>query len=228
VTLAAARTATATFNTAARPGLVAAYSFDATNGAVVADVSGNGNTGTLGAGVSATSQGRFGGALAFNGTGYVTIPHSGGLDLTTGMTLEAWVYPTTPLTDWATIVMKEMPGDSPYVLYAAITGGAPRVYITPRGIASATATGASPLPVNTWSHLAGTFDGSTLRLYVNGTLVASRAVTGALRNSTGILTIGGNAVWGEYFQGRIDEVRIYNRALAPAEIQADMNTASGF
>jgi Concanavalin A-like lectin/glucanases superfamily len=41
------------------------------------------------------------------------------------------------------------------------------------------------------------------------------------------LRIGGNSVWGEYFQGSIDEIRIYNRALSPAEIQADMNTAIG-
>jgi hypothetical protein len=205
------------------PGLVAAYTFNETGGAGVVDVSGNGNTGTMGAGVSRTSQGRFGGALAFDGTGFVTIPHSAGLDLTTGMTIEAWVYPTGPLTDWATTVMKEMPGDSPYLLYAGTPQDAPVMYITPRGIASARAIGVSALPVNTWSHLAGTFDGSTLRLYVNGTQVASRAVTGVLSSSTGVLTIGGNAVWGEYFAGRIDEVRIYNRALSPAEIQGDMN-----
>ena len=41
--------------------------------------------------------------------------------------------------------------------------------------------------------------------------------------STGALRIGGNSVWGEYFQGRIDEVRIYNRALTAGEIQADMS-----
>jgi len=43
-------------------------------------------------------------------------------------------------------------------------------------------------------------------------------------SSTGALRIGGNNVWGEYFQGLVDEVRIYNRALSPAEIQTDMNT----
>jgi hypothetical protein len=65
------------------------------------------------------------------------------------------------------------------------------------------------------------------RLYVNGVEVASRAQTGPVLVSDSPLRIGGNSVWGEFFQGRIDEVRIYSRALAPSEIQADMNTAVG-
>ena len=48
------------------------------------------------------------------------------------------------------------------------------------------------LPLNTWTHLAATYDGTTLRLYVNGAQVGSRAVTGALLTSTGALRIGGN------------------------------------
>jgi len=54
--------------------------------------------------------------------------------------------------------------------------------------------------------------------------VATAAQTGAIATSSGPLRIGGNAVWGEYFQGRIDEVRIYSRALSQTEIQTDMNT----
>src|SRR5205814_4164991 len=59
------------------------------------------------------------------------------------------------------------------------------------------------------------------------TPVGSQALTGAIATSTGALRIGGNGVWGEYFQGRIDEVRIYNRALSAAEINTDMTTAVG-
>ena len=69
------------------------------------------------------------------------------------------------------------------------------------------------MPLNVWSHLAATYDGATLRLFVNGAQAASQAFTGSIATSTGVLRIGGNGVWGEYFQGRIDEVRIYNRAL---------------
>ncbi len=68
------------------------------------------------------------------------------------------------------------------------------------------------------------YNGSSMRLYVNGALVATRAQTGNTMVSTGVLRIGGNGVWGEYFNGAIDEVRIYNRALSAAEIQSDMNT----
>jgi hypothetical protein len=57
-----------------------------------------------------------------------------------------------------------------------------------------------------------------VRLYVDGAPAGSRAVGGNIGTSSGALRIGGNAVWGEYFQGRIDEVCLYNRALAPSEI----------
>jgi hypothetical protein len=52
-------------------------------------------------------------------------------------------------------------------------------------------------------------------------------VTGAITTSTGVLRIGGNSVWGEYFKGLIDEVRMYNRALSAAEVQTDMNRPIG-
>ena len=61
--------------------------------------------------------------------------------------------------------------------------------------------------------MAATYDGTTLRLYVNGTLVSPAAVAGSIVTSTGALRIGGNAIWGEFFSGLIDEVRVYNRAL---------------
>src|SRR5258706_10413411 len=57
------------------PGLVAAYGFDETSGTTVEDKSGNANTGTLGSGVTRTTAGRFGGALVFDGTGFVTVPN---------------------------------------------------------------------------------------------------------------------------------------------------------
>jgi len=55
--------------------------------------------------------------------------------------------------------------------------------------------------------------------------VASRSQSGAIRSASGVLGIGGDAFWGQYFSGLIDEIRIYNRALSPAEVQSDMNTA---
>src|SRR5262249_33601814 len=79
------------------------------------------------------------------------------------------------------------------------------------------------LPTNTWSHLAATYDGATMRLYVNGSQVASRSQTGAIQTSTGVLSLGGDPTYGQYWQGKIDEVRVYNRALSAGEIASDMS-----
>ena len=64
-------------------------------------------------------------------------------------------------------------------------------------------------------------------MYVNGALVGTLAHSGPLTTSGGPLRIGGDSVWAEFFQGRIDEVRVYSRALSAAEIQQDMNTPVG-
>jgi hypothetical protein len=75
--------------------------------------------------------------------------------------------------------------------------------------------------VDTWTYVAVTYDGSVLRLYVNGRDVASREVPEALQHSTLPLWIGGNQPYGEHFDGVIDELRIYARALTTAELDAD-------
>jgi hypothetical protein len=72
--------------------------------------------------------------------------------------------------------------------------------------------------------VATTYDGATQRLFVNGVEVASRPQTGPIAVGAGVLRIGGNNSWtGEFFQGEIDDVRVYNRALSQPEIEADMN-----
>src|SRR5688572_16887742 len=195
-------------------GLVAAYSFDEPSGLGVVDASGMGNNGQLD-GPTRTTSGRYGGALTFNGAGAVVrVNDSASLDLMRGMTLEAWVYPTA-LSGWRDVIYKGP--DDVYYLEAS-SGSAPAV----GGKFTSALTGADDLPLNTWSHLAGTYDGSTLRLYVNGALVASQPENSNIGASTGPLTIGGDDLYGQYFAGRIDEVRIYNRALSLAEIQFDM------
>jgi Concanavalin A-like lectin/glucanases superfamily len=207
-------------------GLVAAYAFDEGAGSVVADASGNGHTGTI-SGATWIAAGRYNRGLDFNGTNaLVTIGDAAKLDLTTGMTLAAWVYPTPTLTNWSTVVMKEQPGHFVYTLYAGSPANRPSLYfnISTGSSGERSVTGPTALPLNTWTHLAGAYDGATLRLYVNGTPVASQAATGAIATSVSPLRIGGNAVWGEYFRGRIDEVRVYNRAFSQADIQQAMNT----
>src|SRR5439155_2040430 len=210
-------------------GLVVAYDFNETSGTTVTDASGNNNTGTLGNGVTRSTQGKFGSTLVFNGASFVTIPATASLNFTTGMTLEAWVYPTATPTNWSTVLLKEQPNALVYGLYAGSPTNRPNIYynISTSSSGEQGFAGPSALPLTTWAHLAGTYDGATLRLYVNGGVVASQTFTGSLVTSTGAVRIGGNSLWGEYFQGRIDEVRLYNRALSQAEIQTDMNTAVG-
>jgi hypothetical protein len=89
---------------------------------------------------------------------------------------------------------------------------------------AAPAIGTAALPAGTWSHLAVTYDRTTLRLYVNGTQVASKAYTASIQTSANPVQIGGDSLYSQYFSGMIDEVRIYNVALTAAQIQADMNT----
>ena len=87
---------TVTVSNTAPPTLVAAYGFSEGAGTTVADLSGNGRTGTI-SGATWTAAGRFGNALSFNGTNaWVTVADANALDLTTGMTLEAWVNPAVP------------------------------------------------------------------------------------------------------------------------------------
>src|SRR6266850_888276 len=208
----------------AQTGLVAAYGFAEGAGPTVADSSGSNNTGTI-SGATWTPAGRFGSALVFNGTSaVVTVPSAASLQLLTGMTLEAWVYPTVAPAGWRAVLAKNT--DRYYLMASSDQGNRPVVGGTWTA-GNQNTVGPSVLAVNTWTHLAATFDGATVRLYVNGVQVASQAQTTALTTSTGTLQIGGDAYTGENIAGRIDEVRIYNRALSAAEIQGDMNTAVG-
>lgn len=211
-------------NNPASTGLVGAYAFNEGTGTIAGDSSGTGNGGTL-SNAAWTTAGVFGSALSFNGSNaWVSIADSASLDLTTSMTLEAWVRPTSITLDWRTILLKERPSGLAYALYAADGGSRPpAAYVSVVG-SDAAAVAPTPLALNTWSHVAMTYNGATLRLYINGELVGSRATTGSAAVSASALRIGGNAVWGEWFSGSIDEVRIYNRMLSQAEIQADMNT----
>jgi glucose/arabinose dehydrogenase len=202
-------------------GLVAAYGFDEGTGTAVADASGTGNSGT----VSGTTwaAGKSGGALSFNGSSSsVTVPDSPSLDLTTGMTLEAWVNPTATTGSWRTVLFKQSTNGMVYALYANDGNGRPAGQVNIGG--ERNAVGLTTLPLNTWSHLAVTYDAANLRLFVNGTQVAAVPQTGAIPASTGALRLGGNSIWGEWFRGLIDDARVYNRALGAAEIQADMAT----
>jgi len=208
---------------ASASGLVAAYAFNEGSGTTVTDSSGNNNNGNI-SGATWTSAGKYGSALSFNGSSSrVVINDSPSLDLSSGMTLEAWVSPTSTPTFWQDVIYKQ---SDIYFLEAgsSVSKHPPAVGATFSLHGDQFMAGVSGLAAKTWTHLAATYDGATLLLYVNGVQVASRAVSDSLTTSTSPLQIGGDALYGQYFKGIIDEVRIYNRALAPSEIQNDMTT----
>ena len=206
----------------AAPTIVAAYHFNEASGATLTDVSGKNNHGTLVNGPVWITAGKYGGALTFDGLNdLVAIADAAALDLTTGMTIEAWVKPSS-VSGWRTVVLKETAGNLAYALYANQSVQRPAVELR-IGSKTHNVSGTNALSTATWTHLAATYDGATARLYINGTQVSSRAVTGNLLTSANPLRIGGNLVWGEYYRGQIDEVRIYDGPLTRAQIQADMN-----
>ena len=208
-------------------GLVAAYNFNAGSGTTLANAAGAGNVGTI-SGATWSNQGRFGtNALSFDGVNdWVTVPDSASLDLTTGMTMEAWIRPND-ISRFTTVIIKESSSNLAYTLYASDGADRPPAVWISTG-PDFTAPGPANAALNTWVHLAATYDGSTLSLYINGELASTDTSDGnPIVVTTGALRIGGNSIWGEYFQGLIDEVRIYNRALNAVEVLTDMNTPVG-
>jgi hypothetical protein len=208
--------------TGSKTGLVAAYGFNEGKEAEAMDASGMGNTGMIFNAVRV--DGHSGGGLAFNGFDtFVRVPHSGSLNLTSGMTLEAWVKPASNTHHSSVILKQHAVGGYTWLLYASDTAAATETSVQTQAGAFNTLDGAA-LAVGAWSHLAATYDGATYRLYINGSQVASVAASGTIQTSTLPLFIGGNIPFGDFFEGVVDDVRIYNRALSAAQIATDMST----
>ncbi|HEY6891606.1 MAG TPA: LamG-like jellyroll fold domain-containing protein [Solirubrobacter sp.] len=181
------------------PKPVAAWGFDEPSGTKVPG-------GKL-AGPLRVRGGRFGNALDFDGIDdWVTVKAP---SLGTAMTVEAWVYPTRR---GGSLALRETKHGASWSLYQDEVG-----------VGATFARGAAP-KLNRWTHLAMTYDGTTLRRFVNGVPAGTRAAKGALAAGAYPLRFGGNAVWKEWFKGRLDEVRVYDRALTPAQIATDMRT----
>ncbi len=171
-------TYTASFTQVASSSLVGAWGFEEGAGDTTADASGTGNNGTI-SGASWTTAGKYGRALSFDGVNdLVTVADSASLDLTDAYTLEAWVRPTSAGDGWHSVLMKETPSSLAYGLYSGGIPNHPSSWVTING-ADVVVEGTGALPVDAWTHLATTYDGTTLRLYVNGTEAASRVASGA-------------------------------------------------
>jgi hypothetical protein len=203
-------------------GLIAGYSFDAGSGTTVADVSGHGNNGGVSGGTTWTT-GKYGGGMAFDGVnGLVTVSPSTSLNVGAGFTLAAWIQPTASQSGWRTIIQRQTDN---YFLNAS-NGNAAMVPSGGATVGSGTPViyGTTACPLNAWTHVAMTFDGATMRLYVNGVQVATKAANGSVVTSTAAMYLGGNVPYGEYFRGIIDEAQVYNRPLTPSEVQTVMTT----
>jgi concanavalin A-like lectin/glucanase superfamily protein len=199
-------------------GLVASYDFDEGSGATVTDGSGHGNEGKI-SGARRTSAGKRGGALVFDGVNdHVSVPDSDSLDLTRNMTLEAWVRPRASGRRWRSAIFKQRSKGLSYALYANDAHGRASGRVR-TGKALGTGGGAG-LRRDRWSHVAATYEGHVLRVYLNGRLQSSRSVRGEIATGRGPLELGGDAVWGEWFKGSMDDVRVWRTALSARTIRA--------
>jgi RHS repeat-associated protein len=207
-------------------GLVAAYGFEEGSGSSVADGSGQGNDGDVD-GASWTTSGKFGNALDFDGVDdSIAVEDHPSIDVSTSMTVSAWVKPHAIGPGHQVLVAKERGTTSgTYALHASTSSTFPEFEL--RSNAWYDAKASSALANNQWAYVAGSWDGQTIKLYVNGTLAASKAMTGPILTSDRPLRIGGTEVFGPdlYFDGLIDEVRVYNRALSAQEIETDRDVA---
>jgi fibronectin type 3 domain-containing protein len=203
-------------------GLVAAYSFDEGAGSTVTDASGNSHFGTI-LGATWTPSGRFGGALSFNGTNGSVDLGALGTFYRTGFTMEAWVQKQTS-TKNDVAVLGSWTGSESGGSMIWVDHIATRYQLTfNQGLSNYLDSGQNPVG-GTWQYLSATFDGTTARFYIDGTEVANRQVTVSPGSSNSWRIGAYGSTPSGFFDGVIDEVRIYNRALAPSEVQGDMNT----
>jgi hypothetical protein len=204
------------FGIAELAGLVGFWKLDESQGGNVSDSSGNNNNGSLvGDPQWKPSGGILGGALEFDGDGdYVEIENESNFDFAGQVTVAAWANVASVPMEWAAIVSK---GDSAWRIsterserrfHFAVDAG---TYISGQKVVDA----------GEWHHVAGVYDGSQMRLYVDGQLDASGSHKGHIGQNDHPVYIGENAEQtGRFWHGLIDDVRIYNYNLSKKEIKA--------
>jgi hypothetical protein len=211
-----------------------------TGDATANDAVGGGN-GSLQGGASFTT-GRVGQAFAFNGTSsYVQVGNPANLRLTAAITIEAWINPRAVrtqsagpamgaiLTKWAQR-FSDTPDSDSFGLWIIQEGGAVKLFsaLHQAGGVEPNIQGGS-IPLNTWTHVAMTFDSATSQfiLYVNGNAVTTGISPGGIYSTDHAVQIGREDSYiGRVFDGLIDEAAIYSRALSASEIAAIYDAGS--
>ncbi len=204
-------------------GLVAHYSFDEGSGPIARDASGRGNDGRI-HGARFVKRGR-GFSLQFDGVDdFVDCGAAPSLDLRGAASLEAWVYPERRVQEEVGILGKHF--DS--FLLSFYTDGQCWWYISSGGNNAK-----SLLTPGSWHHVAGTFDGAKLKLYIDGQLAGGQesrfpSIQPGRKLFLGCVPRDAEAedpsqTRSGYFPGELDEVRVYSRALSEAEIAVRFN-----
>lgn len=195
------------------PGLRGHWKLDETSGVLAADSSGFGNTGALqNTSGSVWGPGKLAGALTLDGQNdVVAVPDSDSLDLGSTLTIAAWIKPRS-YAYYGRILTKGTASGSRYDL--ALTGSGLTLKTSSDSVSAA-----GLIRLNTWQHIAVTYDGTRTRMYVQGIEKFNAAQNLTIAPNTEPLFIGNVAAFNRPFDGLIDDVRLYSVALAPAEIQ---------
>jgi tetratricopeptide (TPR) repeat protein len=209
-------------------GLVGWWKLDETSGRDVADASGNGNIGKILNGEPRwqASGGKIGGALLFDGKGdWVHVANESNFDCTSEVTVAAWIKVNRFDKEWQAIVTK---GDSAWRIQRyqstdSIEFACSGLKI-PSGSPYGGLFGAKSVNDGKWHHVAGVYDGEKMVLYIDGIEDASQPASGAIGNNDKPVYIGENAeMTGRFWNGLIDDVRVYNYALSEGQVTALYN-----
>ena len=198
------------------------------------DSSGNGNHGTEN-GSPAYVAGKFDQAISLDGGGeYVNCGNGSSLNPADAVTVAAWIYPTSYGSSSAEIVTKldTQSNQRAYALRLDSSSNKLLFFVSPDGTNEAgnavSVASDSSIPLDQWTHVAGTYDGSSIKVYVNGVADGSEHYSSDIYSSSADLCIGALFISGSparYFSGRIDEVRIYDSALSQSGIEYLMSLA---
>ena len=202
-------------------GLVGFWKLDDGSGGTAADSSGKNLHGTI-AGNPAWINGVVGKSLKFDGDGdYVDLGNDSSLNMTAQITMAAWIKVDTFDREWQAIITK---GDGSWRLQRNGTKGSIEFACTGAFVPGALVGGLfGTVGINDgrWHHIAGTYDGSRICLYVDGRLDISSEAAGSIEVNDYNLFIGANAEKPDRnFNGSIDDVRIYSYALSAEEVKA--------